>query len=75
MARVIWTPVAQSDLDDILFFVSVVDRRPITGERLYYELRDRVFDQAHSKRPGHVHPNAPSGWLYFKHKRWLVFYI
>ena len=29
MAGVVWTPVAESDLDDILFYISVVDRRPV----------------------------------------------
>ena len=28
MAGVVWTPVAESDLDDVLFYISFVDRRP-----------------------------------------------
>jgi len=46
MSRALWTPVAESDLDDILFYIACVDRRPLTGERLYYEIRDRVTEQA-----------------------------
>lgn len=25
---VFWTPIAESDMDDILYYISVVDRRP-----------------------------------------------
>ena len=28
MPGTVWTPVAESDLDDILFYISLVDRRP-----------------------------------------------
>ncbi len=42
MSRAIWTPVAESDLGDVLFYIVFIDRRPATGERLYREIRDRV---------------------------------
>jgi plasmid stabilization system protein ParE len=44
MARVIWRPVAESDLDDILFYIAVVDRSPTTGEPIYSEIRDKLYD-------------------------------
>lgn len=71
---VVWTPIAESDLDDRLYYVSVVDRRPETGERIYYEIRDRLHDHDTRKLPRHVHSHAPAGWLYFRHKRWLIFH-
>jgi plasmid stabilization system protein ParE len=74
MPRAVWTPVAESDLDDILLYIAFVDRRPVTGERLYYEIRDRVAELAESGPSGHEHPNAPNGWRYVKHKRWLIFF-
>jgi toxin ParE1/3/4 len=74
MPRVLWTPVAESDLDDILFYIAFVDRNPAVGERIYFEIRDRVNEQAERGQIGHRHPEAPEGWLYLKHKRWLVFY-
>lgn len=43
MPRAFWTPVAESDLDDILFYISFVDRKPATGERIFFEIRDRVY--------------------------------
>ena len=74
MPRVLWTPVAESDLEDIIFYIAYVDRNPATGDRIYFEIRDRVNEQAEQNHPGHPHPDAPEDWLYLKHKRWLVFY-
>jgi len=74
MPHAVWTPVAESELDDILFYIAFVDRNPVAGERIYYEIRDRVAEQAEKGLPGHSHPDAPSEWRYLKHKRWLVFY-
>lgn len=74
MSRAIWTSVAEEDLDDILFYIALIDRNPVTGERIYFEIRDRVQQQSESPLSGHAHPDAPAGWLYFRHKRWLVYY-
>ncbi len=74
MAQVLWTPIAESDLDDILFYIAVIDRRPATGERIYFEILKKVAAQAERPLTGHRHGDAPSGWLYLKHKRWLIFY-
>ena len=60
---VVWTPIAESDLDDILYYVSVVDRRPETGERIYYEIRHRLDDQDTKQLSGHFLSDAPKGWL------------
>ena len=74
MPQVLWTPVAESDLDDILFYIAYIDRRPATGERIYFEIRDKVAELAKHPLLGHRHPESPEGWLYLKHTRWLVFY-
>lgn len=74
MARVVWTPVAEADLDELLFYIAFVDRRPVTGEGLYFEIRDRIAAHVENNLPGHEHQHAPKGWLYLKHKRWLIFY-
>lgn len=34
MARVVWIPLSQPEIDDILFFIAFVDLRPRTGEGL-----------------------------------------
>ncbi len=64
MARAVWTPIAESELDDILFYISLVDRRPATGQRIYFEIRDRVEEHAAHGLSGQTHPDAPDGWLY-----------
>jgi plasmid stabilization system protein ParE len=74
MPRALWTPHAVRELDDILFHISVRDRRPVTGEQIYYEIRQLIDEYAQPNAPRHVHPVAPPGWLYARHKRWLVFY-
>jgi len=74
MARAVWTPHAERELDEILFYILVRDRRPETGERLYFEIRQLADEYAESAAPRASHPLAPSSWYYFLHKRWLVFY-
>jgi plasmid stabilization system protein ParE len=74
MSRAVWTPHAERELGDILFYISVRDRRPSTGEQIYYEIRQLADEYAQADAPRHVHPLAPPGWFYFRHKRWLVFY-
>jgi plasmid stabilization system protein ParE len=74
MRRAVWTPKAERELDDILFHISVRDRRPATGEKVYFEIRRQCDEYAGLDAPRHVHPLAPPGWFYFRHKRWLIFY-
>jgi plasmid stabilization system protein ParE len=66
--------VAESDLDDVLFYIAFIDRWPAAGERLYHEIRDRVAQCAEQSLGGHAHPDAPAGWRYLKHKQWLIFF-
>lgn len=74
MPRALWTPHAERELDDILYHISVRDRRPLTGEHIYYEIRQLADQYAEPDAPRHAHPRAPADWFYFLHKRWLVFY-
>jgi plasmid stabilization system protein ParE len=74
MSRALWTPHAESELDDILFHISMRDRRPVTGERIYFEIRQLADVCAQPNTVRGIHPDAPGGWFYFQYKRWLVFY-
>jgi plasmid stabilization system protein ParE len=74
MLRVLWTPVAESDPDDILFQIAFIDRNPSRGERIYFEIRDCVTKHFENRVPGHGLPGAPEDWLYLRYKRWLIFY-
>lgn len=74
MGLAVWTPIAEEDLDDILYYIAVVDRNPETAERVFYEIRDCVQAIANGGFAGHTHPESPDGWRYVKHKRWLIFF-
>lgn len=74
MADVKWTPVALTELEEILFQIAVRDRRPETAEKIYRELRAFVEQQAEQIIPGHQHPALPDHWLYWMFKRWMIAY-
>lgn len=74
MGQVIWTPIAESDLDDILFYIAVKDRRPQTAIDIYFGIRDAIETRFANEVTGHRHPIAPEGWFYYQFKRWLIFY-
>jgi len=74
MPHALWTPHAAGELDDILFHIAVRDRRPATGEQIYFEIRRLADEFASPNAVRHVLPGSPAGWYYFRHKRWLAFY-
>jgi len=74
MAGAVWTPLAILELEDILFYIGVVDGRPETSRRIGEELRECVDRHASAGRTEQKHAFALIDWLYLKFKRWLVFY-
>ena len=74
MAHAVWTPLAENDLEEILFQIRVVSGRPLTARRNGEAIQNEVNARASMDVPGQVHPAAPPGWLYFRFKRWLIFY-
>ena len=74
MAHAVWTPIAREELEDILYYIAIEDGRPLTAECVYFELRDLADRQAKKPKTGHRYDGAPVGWLYVRHKRWLLFY-
>jgi plasmid stabilization system protein ParE len=58
MSQVVWTPVAESDLDEILYYIAIVDRRPATSERIYYEIKAVIEKHVEQGLAGHEHPSA-----------------
>jgi plasmid stabilization system protein ParE len=61
-------------LDDVLFQIAIRSRRPETGIKNYFEIRNLVDEYAHEDAPRHRHPVSPDDWFYCRHKRWLIFY-
>jgi len=74
MARAVWTPLAALDLEDILFYIRVVDGRPETSRRIGLGLLDCADQQATRRESGQRLLYAPADWLYVRYKRWLIFY-
>jgi plasmid stabilization system protein ParE len=74
MSVAVWTPIAALELEDILFYIRVVDGRPEIARRIGNELRDYVDHHANDSLPGLKHSVAPANWMYIKFKRWLIFY-
>jgi len=74
MNQVKWTPIAESDLDDILFYIAQKDQRQETAVNIYYELQEAIEKRVLNDVPGQRHAATPSSWLFFSFKRWLVFY-
>jgi len=74
MPHALWTPLAEADLEEIVYYIAVEGGRPATAERIASEIRDRANEFAQSANRGHRHPDFPDDWLYFLHKRWLVLY-
>jgi plasmid stabilization system protein ParE len=72
--RVVWTPVAEEDLEDILFYIAVEGGRPETARRIGVEIVDAVNRHVQTGMPANRHPALPPGWFYLKHKRWLIAY-
>ncbi len=74
MPDILWTPVAESDLDEILYYIACEDNRPELAIQVYHHIRDMIKYRVEHDVPGHRHPVAPDGWLYFQFKRWFIFY-
>jgi len=74
MKRADWSSLAKEDLEEILYYVRVTDGRPAMARQLAEEFRQVVDEHAEKQIPGHRHDAAPPGWLYLRHKRWLIFY-
>jgi len=74
MARAFWTPLAEGELDEILYFIAVHEGRPETAERLYLEIKDAVNEHVRIGYPSRRHPALPENWSYLMHKRWLIAY-
>ncbi len=74
MPNAVWTPLAEAELDEILFHIAIVDGRQLTAEKNYYEIRKATNRHAQKQLPGRTHPAAPPDWCFFHHKRWFIFY-
>src|SRR5262245_35258526 len=74
MPAAIWTPKAESDFEEILYYIRISDQRPITAQRIGEQIQSAANEQANRPTAGAHHPAIPENWLYTMHKRWLILY-
>ena len=72
MSHAVWTPFAESELEDIVYYIAVEDGRPAIAERIAHEIRDRADYVAGLSSVWQKHPGLPFEWYYSTHKRWLI---
>ena len=73
MAHAVWTPLAELEVEEIVFYIRIVDGRPETARRIGQAIRDCADQQAQAP-VGQKHPDAPEDWFYVRYTRWLIFY-
>lgn len=74
MGKALWTPKAEEDLEKVLYYVAVEQRRPEASRQFAIEFEREANAAASSPKLGARHPLAPIDWRYWKCKRWLIFY-
>lgn len=72
MSHAIWTPLAEAELEDIVYYIAVEDRRPTIAEQIANEIRDRADFVAATPAVWQRHPDLPLDWFYSLHKWWLI---
>jgi len=72
MPDAVWTPLAEAELEDIVYYIAVEDKRPVRAERIACEIRDRADQTASTRAIWQRHPDLPPDWFYSMHKRWLI---
>ena len=74
MRRILWTPIAEEDLEEILLFIAIEWERPETARRIGEELHAAIERHFLESQPAQRHAAMPESWRYLKYKRWLVAY-
>jgi plasmid stabilization system protein ParE len=71
---VIWSPQAEDDFDDIIYYVAQIDRNSQIAARLIDALDERLQQIVDRGESGSIHEIAPADWRYVLFKRWIVFF-
>jgi plasmid stabilization system protein ParE len=73
-SKAAWTPQAQADVEDILYYIRVEAGRPLTARSIGEEFLAAADAIVGSGFAGLHHPATPAEWRYVRHKRWLMFF-
>ena len=74
MQRVIRTPTAQRDLDEIFDYIAVQSCRPATAEKIIREIGEKCRLYASQPHIGTARPDLGEGLRVFAHKRYVIIY-
>lgn len=74
MANAVWRPQAESDLEDILYFIAKEDGRPATAAKIEMEIQEKIVLYAESPDIGQRYSGLSEDTRYCIHKRWAIFY-
>ena len=74
MPRVIRTPAAARDLDQIFDYIAIQGGRPATAEKLIRDLADKCQLYATQPGMGTARPDLGEAFRVFSHKRYVVVY-
>ena len=74
MAEVKWTSQAETDLEEIAFYIAFQDGRPITADNIVDEIRDKCRLYASQPEMGVPQADLGESIRSFTHKRWVVLY-
>lgn len=55
----VWSPIAERELDDILYHIAIDDGRELTAQNVLVELQEAINHHAAKELPGRKHQCAP----------------
>lgn len=74
MPRVRWTPAAETDLEDIAFYVGIENARPQTAARLIDRIVAKCEQYASHPVMGTARPDLGEEIRLFSHSRYVIIY-
>jgi plasmid stabilization system protein ParE len=78
MARAKWTRSAETELEDIVYYIAVKDQRRQVARKIYDEIRRKCERYAENPEIGLGRPDLcrspQDSFRSFTHKRWVIIY-
>jgi plasmid stabilization system protein ParE len=71
---VYWTPEAESDLEEIAYYIAVKEYRPLVAEQIVLGIHETCFKYAASPSVGQSEPRLGVDCRRFTFKRWVIIY-
>lgn len=69
-----WTPEAESDLEEIAYYIAVKEHRPLVAEQIVCGIHEACFEYAASPLIGQSEPRIGVDCRRFTFKRWVILY-